>query len=146
MYVVAYCHSAEDIRTFAVQRVERADVLDEPFEPDPTFDAAAFTRKGFGVLHGPTYRIIVDFSPRVAHLIKERRYHSSQEVSLRGRGVRLKMEAAGLPEVAAWVAGFGGGARPVAPPELVAAVARLHRDGLAAVETEQDVTSDDAVA
>ena len=59
--------------------------------------------------------------------------------------MRLRMEAAGLPEIAAWVAGFGGDARAIAPPELVEAVARLHRDGLRAVETERDVTSGDAV-
>jgi predicted DNA-binding transcriptional regulator YafY len=143
MYLVAFCHTAEDIRTFAVERVDSAHVLDEPFDPDPTFDAAAFTRKGFGVFHGPTYRMIVDFSRHVAHLVRERRYHASQEVSERGRGVRLKMEAAGLPEIAAWLAGFGGDARAIAPPELVQAVARLHRDGLRVAETGQDVTSDD---
>jgi predicted DNA-binding transcriptional regulator YafY len=145
MYLVAFCHTAEDIRTFAVQRVATAEVLDESFDPDPTFDPAAFTRKGFGVFHGPSYRVIVDFYQRVAHLVRERRYHASQEVSDRGKGVRLTMEAAGLPEIAAWVAGFGGDARPVAPPQLVAEVARLHRDGLRAVETKRDVTSDDAV-
>lgn len=145
MYLVAFCHTAEDIRTFSVQRVETAEVLDEPFDPDPAFDPAAFTRKGFGVFHGPTYRVTIDFSKRVAHLIRERRYHASQEVSERGQGVRLKMEAAGLPEIAAWVAGFGGDARAIAPPELVKAVAHLHREGLRAVETNRDVTSGDAV-
>jgi len=89
--------------------------------------------------------MIIDFSRRVAHLVRERRYHASQELSERGQGVRLKMEAAGLPEVAAWVAGFGGDARPIAPSELVEAVARLHRDGLRATETDSDVTSGDTV-
>lgn len=143
MYLVAYCHLAEDIRTFAVQRVQTAEVVDESFDPDPTFDPAAFTRKGFGVFHGPTHRVTIDFSGRVAHLIRERRYHASQEVSDRGNGVRLRMEAAGLPEIAAWVASFGGDARPVSPPEFVAAVARLHREGLRATETGRDVTSGD---
>jgi hypothetical protein len=98
MYLVAYCHKAEEIRTFAVERIVTAEVLDETFEADPAFDAASFTRKGFGVFHGPVHQIVVDFSPRVAHLIRERRYHATQQVADRGRGVRLKMEAAGLPE------------------------------------------------
>jgi proteasome accessory factor B len=143
MYLVGYCRRAEDVRTFAVQRIEEATVLEETYEPDPTFDAAAFTRKGFGVFHGPTFRITIDFSPRVAHLIRERRYHATQQVTPRGQGVRLKMEAAGLPELAAWIAGFGGGARVISPPELVAAVEKLHRDGLAVSTTRRDVTSDD---
>jgi len=53
--------------------------------------------------------------PKVAHLIRERRFHVSQQVTEVGKGVRLKMGAAGLPEIAAWVAGFGGEARVVAP-------------------------------
>jgi predicted DNA-binding transcriptional regulator YafY len=143
MYLVGNCRKAEDVRTFAVQRIDEATVLDETYEPDPTFDAAAFTRKGFGVFHGPTFRVSIDFSPRVAHLIQERRYHATQQVIPRGRGVRLKMEAAGLPELAAWVAGFGGDARAIAPPELVAAVQKLHEDALAVATSRRDVTSDD---
>lgn len=143
MYLVAYCHKSEEIRTFAVERIAKAEVLDEAFDPDPTFDAGAFTRKGFGVFHGPIHQIVVDFSPRVAHLIRERRYHATQQVTDRGKGVRLKMEAAGLPEIAAWIAGFGGDARAVSPRELVDGVLRLHRDGQAAIATKRDVTSND---
>jgi predicted DNA-binding transcriptional regulator YafY len=139
VYVVAYCHKAEDTRTFAVQRIKHAEVLDQSFDPDP----AAFTRKGFGVYHGPVYRVTIDFSPKVAHLIRERRFHVSQQVTDVAKGVRLKMEAAGLPEIAAWVAGFGGEARVVAPKELVAAVKALHRRGFEVAETGWGVTSDD---
>jgi len=143
MYLVAYCHKAEEIRTFAVERIVSARVLDEAFDVDPSFDAAAFTRKGFGVFHGPVHQIVVDFSPRVAHLIRERRYHATQQVADRGQGVRLKMEAAGLPEIAAWIAGFGGDARAVSPRELVDRVLKLHLEGQAAIATKRDVTSDD---
>ena len=143
VYLIAHCRKADDIRTFAVQRVQAAVVLDESFEPNPSFDPAAFTRKGFGVFHGPVHRITIDFSPRVAHLIRERRYHATQEVVDRGRGVRLKMEAAGLPEIASWVAGFGGDAKVIGPKELVDAVCALHRAGLDVAESRRDVTSDD---
>ena len=33
VYVVAYCHKAEDTRTFAVQRIKRAQDLDNPSSP-----------------------------------------------------------------------------------------------------------------
>ena len=142
MYLVGYCRKAEDVRTFAVQRIEKATVLEETFEPDPTFNAAEFTRKGFGVFHGPTFRVVVDFAPRVAHLIKERRYHVTQQTTPRGKGIRLKMDAAGLPELASWIAGFGGDARVIAPKELGTAVEQIHRNALAVCESRRDVTSD----
>ncbi len=143
LYLIAYCTSAEDVRTFAVERIQKAEVLDEPFDPDPSFDPAAFARRGFGVYHGAVHHTVVDFAGGVAHLVRERRYHHTQRVTPRGEGVRLTMDAAGLPEIAAWVAGFGGNARPVAPPELVAAVRRLHEDGLRAMESREVVTPDD---
>lgn len=123
LYLIAFCRRVEDIRTFAVHRIVGAEVLDEDFDPDPSFDAAAFARKGFGVFHGPVYRFVIDFDPEVAHVPRERSYHASQRVRERPDGtVRMTFEAAGLPEVAAWVAGFGGKAVPVEPAELVGTV------------------------
>jgi len=131
LYLIAYCHKAQDIRTFAVHRMERAEVLDETFDPDPAFNAAAFARKGFGVYHGPTYHFVIDFDAEVAHIPRERRFHESQRVRERADGAaRMTMDAAGLPEVAAWVAGFGGLAVPREPPELLEAVRAKHEDGL----------------
>lgn len=137
VYLVAYCHKAEDVRTFALQRIQNAQVLDEAFDLASDFDPAAFSRLGFGVYHGPVHRVVIDFAPEVAHLIREHRYHHSQRVEeLSGGGVRLRMTAAGLPEMAAWVAGFGGRAVAREPEELVAAVRRLHEAGLRALEGE----------
>jgi predicted DNA-binding transcriptional regulator YafY len=133
VYLIAYCHRAGDIRTFAVQRIEGAEVLDEAFEPDADFDPGAYSRVGFGVLHGPVEDVAIAFAPEVAHLIRERRFHASQRLlELEGGGLRLEMRVAGLPEVAAWVAGYGAAARPLAPEALVEAVRRLHEGGLRA--------------
>ena len=131
VYLIAFCTKAGEIRIFAVQRIENAKVLDEPFDPDPTFDPATFSRLGFGVFHGDTYQFVIELEAEVAHLIRERRYHHTQRVIDLNHGrVRLEMEAAGLPEVAAWVAGFGGNARPLEPKKLVDAVRKLHENGL----------------
>jgi len=137
VYLLAWCRQAEDVRTFAIQRIGSAEVTDEPFEPDPAFDVADFVRRGFGVYHGPSYHFVIDFRPEVAHYVRERRFHHTQRVTERAGGEwRLTMDAAGLPEVAAWVAGFGGAARPIGPRELVSAVAELHRAGLERMSAE----------
>jgi len=142
MYLVAWCLKADDVRVFAVQRIQSAELLDELFEPDPDFEPGAFTRQSFGVYQGPVYRVIVELRPEVAHLVREFRYHHSQRLADVPWGVRLTMQAGGLPEIATWVAGFGGMARPVAPPELVEAVRRLHEEGLE-VLTSGGVTQND---
>lgn len=133
-YLVAYCRKATGFRTFAVQRIRRAHLLDECFERRAELDEEEYVQRGFGVMHGAVHEITVHFTPSVAHLARERAWHASQELTeLPDGSCDLHMRAAGLPEIAAWVASFGGKVRPVRPPELVSAVRELHREGLEAV-------------
>lgn len=137
-YLAAYCRSTSSFRKFALQRVKAAEVLDEAFERRPDFDATAFVQKGFGMLHGDTHEFRIEFSAEVAHLAKERVWHQSQQIIANTNGTALlEMTAAGLPEVAAWVASFGGKARAVAPEALVGAVRELHERGLKAHQPQK---------
>lgn len=147
-YLVAHCREAGEVREFAFPRIESADLLEASFQPCADFDLDAYARRSFGVFQGPVHPIAIDLHPKVAHLAAERQWHPSQRVVSRGDGwVRVTMQAAGLPEVAAWVAGFGGYARAVAPAELVEAVERLHEEGLAHRNgQERDAPLNDAPA
>lgn len=130
-YVIAFCRSANDYRHFALQRIHQVDRLDESFEPSPLFDAAAYSRRGFGAYHGAVTRVALRFSPELAFLARERRFHHTQRLTPHPDGTMdLFMEAAGLPEIASWVAGFGGRVVPLSPPELVDAVRELFVRGL----------------
>jgi len=132
-YLVAYCRTRREFRTFAVQRILSAEVLDEPFERRADFDPKLFTQSGFGVLHGEVHRVQVRFSKDVVHLATERKWHPTQQVQLTTDGeALLSMRVAGLEEVAAWVASFGGKLCAIAPAKLVAAVRELHEQGLEA--------------
>lgn len=136
-YLVGYCRLRCAIRQFAVERIDTVELLDERFEPDPTFDVEAFVSEGFGAYHGAVADVVIEVSESLAALVRARRFHPTQEVAdLPGGGARVTMRAGGLSMIAAWVAGFGGQARPVAPPELVAAVRALHVQGLAALAGE----------
>jgi predicted DNA-binding transcriptional regulator YafY len=118
------------VRKFAVQRIAQARMLEDTFDPDPEFCLTDYVSEGFGAMGGSPADIVIDFDATVAHLIRERRFHRSQRVEERPGGVRLQLTAAGLPEIAAWLAGFGGHACALEPPELVEAVAEIHRAGL----------------
>ncbi len=136
-YLVAYCRTRHEFRTFAVQRIADAKVLDKAFERRTDFDPKSFTQRGFGVLHGDVHEVKVEFQPDVAHLAHERRWHSSQRVESAASGAALlTMRVAGLAEVAAWVASFGGKVRALAPKRLVAEVRDMHERGLSAHQTQ----------
>lgn len=140
LYVVAWDHQSGELRIFAVQRARAAELLDERFEIDPAFDPAAYLGSAFGVYHGEVFRVVVDFTEAQSHLIRERLWHPSQRLEDRDDGgVRATWHMAGLPEIARWLAGFGGAARVVAPRVLAQRVREIHAAGLAAGgEGEED--------
>lgn len=138
-YLVARCLLRSAIRTFAVERIDSAEVLDQRFVPDQSFDPASYVREAFGPYHGPIVEASIDFSPRLAHLVQQRRYHHTQVTDTRpDGGVRMTIRAGGLSLIAAWIAGFGGDARPIGPPELVHAVREIHEAGLAAIQAVKE--------
>ena len=130
-YLVAYCREAAAWRNFALHRVKSAKLLDDEFEPRADFDASEYVRRGFGAFHGPQYRVVLLFSREVAHLPGERLFHPTQEIAECADGaVELTMTVGGLPEIAAWLAGFGGKVVVRGPQELRDLVRKIHTDGL----------------
>lgn len=130
-YLVAKCRTAKDFRIFKLVRLRAARMLEATFERDEAFDAQEFVDRGFGAYHGESIEVEVRFSPEVAHLAREKVFHPSQEVNFREDGAAdLRFTAAGLPEMAAWVASFGGKVRVLAPFELRSAVRDIHEAGL----------------
>lgn len=133
LYLVAFDHLRCDVRKFLVDRIEDISILDRSFEPDPDFDLEAYVGRGFRVWHGAIHRVIVVFSPTLAHLPKERCYHRTQKIIPQDDGsCRVVFDASGLAELAGWVASFGGHVRVLDPPELVQMVRDLHQRGLEA--------------
>lgn len=131
LYVVGWDDRSGEVRMFALQRIRRVELTDEVFEPDTSFDPVTHLRAAFGVMAGPAHRVVVEFAPAVAHLFEERAWHSSQRVEAAADGwVRVLWTVAGLPEVARWLAGFGGDARVVAPEQLRQTVRAIHTSAL----------------
>ncbi len=132
-YLVAYCQEARAFRTFALQRIRSAELLDDTFERRSDFDPTQYVGGSFGAFHGAAHEVLLRFHADVAHLAHERRGHNSQTVSQWADGsVDVRMTAEGLSEIAAWVASFGGQVRALAPEELRSSVRRLHEAGLQA--------------
>lgn len=130
VYLVAYCHQAAELRTFALQRILDARLLEETFERRPESELENYTTRGFGVFHGEVHPVRVRFHPEIAHLCAENIWHPTQELHPREDGsVDVSMTVSGLPEIAAWVGSFGGALQALEPPELVELVKKLHKKG-----------------
>ena len=138
LYLVGFCHLRRAHRKFLVDRIRAVEVLDKSFDRDPSFDAREYIGRGFSVWHGEDHEVLLLFRPEVAYLAEERRFHHTQQVRQQPDGAALlSMRVAGLPQLASWIAGYGGLIQVQAPGVLSEMVIELHRGGLAASRYEK---------
>jgi predicted DNA-binding transcriptional regulator YafY len=129
-YWIGHSELRGAMRTFLLDRIQRARVLDDRFEVPPGFDPEALLDESFGIVHeGRTETVRIEFVPQAARLVKERTWHPTQKIESRPDGsVILSMETAGLDEISRWVLSFGPEAKALAPPALVEQVRQAHAE------------------
>jgi len=133
LYVVGHDHRSGEVRTFAVERIQKITPTDEAFAVRSDFDFDAYVGQAFGVMSEPASKVVIRFSRTWATHIEERTWHPSQRLErLAGGGVKLEMEVGGLLELKSWVLSFGAGAEVIEPEELREAVRAELAQALAA--------------
>ena len=124
LYVIGRDHKSGEVRTFAVDRIGKAELLDARFEVPADFDFEARTASAFGVVAEPAERVRIRFAPRWALYVQEHEWHPSQRFEKTADGgVELAMEVGVGDELRGWVLSFGAGAEVLAPASLRADVA-----------------------
>lgn len=125
LYVYARVAEYEEVRTFAVERIKRLELLEQSFEIPKDFDLGAYARGAFGITGGKPESVELHFDSPVADYVRERVWHESQTLEERPDGsVALRMSVAPGPELQAWIKGFLPHVRVVAPRALKEAIAR----------------------
>lgn len=135
---LAVAEDAGQIKTFYLSRMEEARPTDERYAIPKDFDVARFYRNTFGLYVGgeKPFRFRVRFSREVADEIREQRWHPRQTLEeLPGGEVVLELPAVSIREARELVLKYGGSARVLSPPELVADL-REQADALARAYTD----------
>lgn len=131
LYVVGLDRKSGEVRTFAVDRIEKLEVMRSRFEVPDDFDLDEYIGGAFGVIAEPATRVRIRFAKGWANWVSERTWHPSQELTkVRGGGVELTMEVGGTRELTSWVLSFGGGAEVLEPEALRRSVTRELRAAL----------------
>lgn len=119
-YLDAYCHRAEALRSFAVERIEQASLL-----PDAAaqVEAAALQTEldgGYGILSGPAAHVAeIRFAPNAARWVAEEVWHPQQQGQwLEDGSWLLRVPYAQPRELLMDVARFGPEAEILSPPNL----------------------------
>ena len=125
LYLYAHAHEYGEVRTFAVERVQKIEVLESTFETPKDFSVSEYARGAFGIAGGKPEAVELVFAPEMAGYIRERVWHESQSLEdAPGGGVVLKMNVALGGELKAWIKGFLPHARVVRPAGLRDEIAR----------------------
>ncbi len=123
-YLFAFDHLRQDLRTFVPARIQSVRPTGQTFTRPAGFSVDKRLRDSFGI-HSDEgrFEVGVRFAPEVADLIREKRWHPSQQLrDLSDGGVELRLKLSSLVEIQRWILGWGGNAVVIRPPELIAAV------------------------
>ena len=125
LYLYARAHEYHEVRTFAVERIQKIEVLDHSFEIPSDFNVSEYARGAFGIAGGKPESVEVVFAPEMAGYIRERVWHESQALEDGPNGsVVLRMQVAPGFELQSWIKGFLPHVKVVKPASLRDAIAR----------------------
>ena len=123
VYLVAEDLADHKVKHFALPRMSEACMTMDEYTGTKT-DPKEHFKDSFGIYRGETpVDIRVSFAREVASFVKERSWHSSQQVTSKSDGtVELRLHASITPELVQWVMGFGCKVKVLEPVELISTV------------------------
>jgi predicted DNA-binding transcriptional regulator YafY len=122
LYLLAFVPEYDEVRTFAIERVQDVSLLEERFTPDETLPEAAFPHS-MGVHSGPPERVAIEFAPAVAEYVEAREWHPSQVIARQPDGrLTMTLDVCLDQALHSWILSFGSVARVISPPSLSDAI------------------------
>jgi len=124
LYLYARAEEYGEVRTFAVERIRKIDVLDATFEAPADFNVSEYARGAFGIAGGEAQDVELLFGAPIAGYIRERVWHESQELEERPDGaVGLRLHVAPGFDLKSWIKGFLPHVQVLRPESLRAEIA-----------------------
>jgi predicted DNA-binding transcriptional regulator YafY len=122
-YLIGNCGLREDVRIFAMDRINNLEPTDERFEMPADFNVDEFMKSSFGVFHGEPVKVSVWFAAEIAEYIREKTWHETQKIeSLADGAIVFEAEVAGISEIKFWLLKWGAKARVIEPESLRQAI------------------------
>ncbi len=129
-YLDAWCHKAEGLRSFALERVREQTLLDEAAREVSQKDLTAHFDQSYGIFSGPADNLAeLRFTPEMARWISEENWHPDQQGSFDASGSwLLKLPFSSSRELLMDILRYGADVEVLAPDFLREAVAQAVND------------------
>lgn len=120
-YVIGLREPPNEVRTFKIERIYRAELLTEPYSIPVDFDPAKLLSNAWGIwfTDEQPVEVVLKFGRRVAQRVRETRWHRSEQVTDLEDGSLLWRALIAEPqEMLPWIRGWGADVEVIAPEGL----------------------------
>ena len=118
-YVIAHSERSDQILTFRINRINSLSISHTFYTIPADFSVQKYMEKSWDFRLGPETHVVIEFKPRIAPLIREVQWHSTQKIYENADGgLRFEAIVAGWLEVGWWVLTWGEEAEVIQPKEL----------------------------
>jgi predicted DNA-binding transcriptional regulator YafY len=138
-YVIGYCCLKKEIRTFKMERIESAELMNENYTIPQGFDANKYFGSAWGIVAGEEMKTIKlkITNPEIMRIMRETVWHPSQKFETERDGsLTMKLRVADTHELVSWILGWGGQVEVLEPAEIrdavretVMAMGKIYRIG-----------------
>ena len=134
-YLIAYCHTRQEIRMFSTVRIRGAKPTGQKFERPNDFDITKYLGNSFRAVRGDrdqTWHVRLRFGPEMSGRISEKVWHHTQQLEPQPDGsVIMQLQVSSLIEIRRWVLYWGADCQVLEPEELKRLVSAAAREILA---------------
>ena len=118
-YVIGHSETFNRVLTLRINRIHSLSISHTPYTIPKDFSVQKHMEKSWDVILGPETHVVIEFAPRIAPLIREVNWHSTQQIQENADGgLRFEATVAGWQEVGWWVLTWGHEAEVIEPKEL----------------------------
>ncbi len=120
IYVIGQDDWAGAIRTFKLERLESAQLLEETFTIPEDFDPEVYLSTSWGIMTGDhETEVVLRFAPQATPYVRERRWHASQQVEFTpDGGCILRVKVSEPQEMQPWIRSWGSQVEVLEPEGL----------------------------
>ena len=127
-YVIGLSEKFNQVLTFRINRIDSLSLTQLEYIIPTDFSVQSYLAKSWDVMLGPDTQVVILFAKRIAPLIREVNWHSTQQIHQRANGtLRFEATVAGWHEIGWWVLRWGHEAKVIKPKALREWVAQTAR-------------------
>ena len=118
-YVIGHSETFNQVLTFRINRIDSLSITQLGYTIPSDFSVQGYLSKSWDVMLGPDTHVVILFARRIAPLIREVNWHSTQQMRKTDKGnLRFEVTVAGWHEIGWWILSWGHEAKVVRPRAL----------------------------